>query len=335
MTAPEPARCRVGCAQRVITPPLGVCLAGYFHERRARSVRDDLHARAIVIDSADEWLALVSCDLITPDEAVTSSARAMIAEETRIPPERVMICTTHPHTGPESRAGHAVERDDTWAARLPRHIADAVREAATHQVTATARPGRTDVHGYAFNRLFRQKDGREVFGRRPGEEIAPAGPIDPQLQTLSFVDEQENLRALLVHYALHVDVIGGGSADFISADWPGELARNIAAVYGPHVVTLFCQGTCGDINHGAHAPTALPQGGPGKAAQLGRALAGAAMLATERAEPMGALPIADAGTTLTVPYYTRDHGFLARLAELKAGTDLSAADQYVLRLGEA
>ena len=43
----------------------------------------------------------------------------------------------------------------------------------------------------------------------------------------SVVDEQGRLRCLVSNFSLHVDVIGGGSATFISADWPGELSRAI------------------------------------------------------------------------------------------------------------
>jgi neutral ceramidase len=64
-TLPEPAICRAGCAQQVITPPIGVSLAGYFHDRISRYVRDDLYARTIVIESGGTRLAMVSYDLIS------------------------------------------------------------------------------------------------------------------------------------------------------------------------------------------------------------------------------------------------------------------------------
>ena len=331
----EPVLCRAGCAQQIITPPLGVCLAGYFHERLAKSVRDDLYARAVVLETDGTRLALVACDLISPDAAVTDAARDLIAAETGIPGGNVLICATHTHTGPELRADHAMPAAAEWTARLPRLLADVVGAASQEPFAASLRPGSVDAHGYSFNRLFRMKDGSELFGRRPGQMVGNAGPIDPQLQTLSVVDEQGDLRCLLVHFALHVDVIGGGTADFLSADWPGELAANIAAVYGDHVPTLFLQGTCGDINHHSHQPSQLPGRGPQKAVQLGRALAGAAMHAAERAEPMAQIPLAVAEETLTIPYYTRDESFMAEIAALKAKGDPSDFERYIVEQGEA
>ena len=62
---PAPALCNVGRAQEVITPPVGASLAGYFHDRKGESVRDDLFARAVVIESAGTRVGIVSCDLIS------------------------------------------------------------------------------------------------------------------------------------------------------------------------------------------------------------------------------------------------------------------------------
>jgi len=334
---PKPALCNVGRAREVITPPLGSSLAGYFHDRRGTRVRDDLHAKAVVIESEGSRLALVSCDLISVTADVVDAARQLIEAETGIRPHQVLVCATHTHTGPEMRRSSVVERSDAWAEALPRHIADAVRRAAEGLVPATLRAGSIDVEGYSFNRLFRLTDGSEQFGSRgrDDEVIAEAGPIDPQLQALSAFDAEGNLLALLVNFALHADVIGGGSADFISADWPGELGKAIAAVYGPDAVTLLLQGTCGDINHSIHTPTNLPRGGPAKAVQLGRALAGAAMAAMERAEPMTSIPLDAHVETLAVPYYTRDDALFAEVAALKAREKLGDFERYLIERCES
>ena len=332
---PQPAQIRAGCAQEVITPPLGVLLAGYFHDRVARRVHDDLFARAVVIESQGERVALISCDLISMDGEIAERAKEIIEQETGIPADRVLISATHTHTGPELRQNHAMNPAEEWAGELPGKIFAAVRKAADGMFLSTLRPGRIEVKGYSFNRLFRMKDGSELFGRRPAETVGVAGPIDPELQTLSLVDEQENLRALVVNFALHVDVIGGGSADFVSADWPGELAGNIAAVYGDEVVTVFLQGTAGDINHNPHDPTFLPKRGPEKAMQLGRALAGAAMCAAERAEPMVEVPLSAKVETLSIPYYTREAAFMAELEALKKKPEPTPFEQYIIKKGES
>ena len=164
----EPAICLAGCAQQVITPPVGVSLAGYFHDRVSKSVRDDLYARAIVLESGGTRLAMVSCDLISVAEGLTVPAKAFIEKEASIPAENVLICATHTHTGPEIRSNSVVPRSDQWFEHLPRLIADAVTTAADSMFPATIRPGRAEVQGCSFNRLFRLKDGSEQFGKHLG-----------------------------------------------------------------------------------------------------------------------------------------------------------------------
>jgi hypothetical protein len=299
-------------------------------------VFDDLYARAVVIGNGEERLALVSCDLICMTEEVSEAAKGFIEAETGIPAWRVMICATHTHTGPELREDAAVPRVEEWTDALPRRIADTVARADAAKTPATLRAGSAQAEGYSFNRLFRMHDGSEVFGRGGGKVVlGVAGPVDPELQTLSAVDTEGRLFALLVNLALHPDVIGGGSADFIAADWPGMLGDTISAVYGEDVVTLFLQGTCGDINHRTHEPTALPTGGPDKARQLGRALAGAAMVALERAEPMEDARLGALTETLEIPYYTRDAPFFAELEALEKKEDPTPFERSIILRGRA
>ena len=125
---PAAAAFVAGAAQVKITPPLGVELAGYFHKRFAKRVRDDLYARALVIGNRDTAVALVSCDLGTIHGEVTGPAKKQIAKECGIAPEQVLICATHNHTGPEVRTGIPMlptVRDEKYVKLLPGRIARA------------------------------------------------------------------------------------------------------------------------------------------------------------------------------------------------------------------
>lgn len=333
---PNPTTCKGGCAEVIITPPLGVSMAGYFHDRKATSVRDDLFAKAIVLEHASRRLALVSCDLICIDQDSADKAKSLINAKLGIPSQDVMICATHTHTGPETRTGGHIPIHTGWRDALPGKIAEAVEKAAASMRTVTLRAGTGQAEGYAYNRLFRLKDGSEVFGKgRGGDRImGTAGPVDPEVQTLSLVDENETLIAMAVNFALHVDVVGGGRATAISADWPGALARSIAGVHGKGVVTLLLQGTCGDINHVVHDPTNLPKGGPERTELIGRGLAGVALHASALAEPMTSIELDSKMRTLAIPYYTRDDAFRAQMQKLRDKPKRSAMEDYILRRGE-
>jgi hypothetical protein len=55
---------RAGAARQVITSNIGSHIAGYFEDRIAQDIHDDLCAKAIVLESDDASVAIVVCDLI-------------------------------------------------------------------------------------------------------------------------------------------------------------------------------------------------------------------------------------------------------------------------------
>src|SRR5215472_1662710 len=91
---------RVGAAEVAISPPPGTPMAGYYSTRLSTGVHDDLHAKAIVIASGGQRVALVACDLVGIPPAVIEEAREMIHAATGIPGSNIMISATHSHTGP-------------------------------------------------------------------------------------------------------------------------------------------------------------------------------------------------------------------------------------------
>lgn len=308
---------RAGAAQRVITPPVGGCLEGYFHERTAQRVRDDLFCRAVVLEGSGGKLAIISCDLICFATDFATAVRQLASEATGIPQDAILLCATHTHTGPTMGlidAGLPVNHD--WLAALPEKIAATVRQAADSLFPATLFPGRREETKLGSNRLGRLPDGNEVFGKTG--VLGPAGPIDPEVLALGIRDEEGTLRAVIGNYAMHPDVIGGGSADFLSADWPGEVGRALSDLYGEQVVTVFLNGTCGDINHHQWDATRLPRSGPAKAVQMGRVMAAGLLAAFETAEPLATDQVGAAVETLAIPYFTRDAEFLADVERIRA-----------------
>ncbi|OGV65674.1 MAG: hypothetical protein A3K18_31920 [Lentisphaerae bacterium RIFOXYA12_64_32] len=321
-------RIRAGVAQTVITPPVGASLAGYFHDRISTSVRDDLHCKVVVFESGGTPLALVSCDLISMAKDQMDRIKAAIEAETGLPPANVLLCTTHTHTGPETRDNRVVGVQQEWRDALAGKVAAAVKGALDNMFDAVLFPGRREEAELGSNRLGRKKDGSEIFGKQ--DVVGPAGPIDPELLAIGIRDPDGNLRAMVVNYAMHPDVIGGGSANFISADWPGEIGRAVAGVYGGQPVTLFMNGTCGDINHHLWRATRHPTRGPAKAVQMGRMVAGLAINATERAEPLETGKCRALLRILQIPYYTRDAAMRAEVEELRKREKLGDFERYIV-----
>ncbi len=78
------AELRVGAAAVPITPPTGIPMAGYYSERGAQGVHDDLQAKAIVLEAGGRSAALVVLDLITTPRDIVEAARREIERTTRV-----------------------------------------------------------------------------------------------------------------------------------------------------------------------------------------------------------------------------------------------------------
>ena len=95
---------QAGAARRVITPPVGVSMSGWnpraTGDIQACYVRDELYAKALVLQRGDRAWALLAVDLTGVDAVATAQIRKGVAEETALAPEAIMICATHTHSGP-------------------------------------------------------------------------------------------------------------------------------------------------------------------------------------------------------------------------------------------
>lgn len=58
-----------------MTPPLGLCIPGYFDERRAMGIKEGLYAKAAVFEDGEESIAFVSLDLLHPDKDISEKIR--------------------------------------------------------------------------------------------------------------------------------------------------------------------------------------------------------------------------------------------------------------------
>ena len=181
------AETRVGVAQIDITPPLGIPMAGYYHERGADGVLDPLFGKAMVIESGDEKVALVTLDIISITREITDAARKAVESRTGIKGDHVMVSATHAHTGPElaGRGLRAAGVSGTsnlaadYTAKLPALIAESVELANRNLKPARLSVARGKCENLAFNRRYFMRDGS--VGWNPGKQnpniVMPAWAI--------------------------------------------------------------------------------------------------------------------------------------------------------------
>ena len=279
LSAAWPADFRSGAAAVKITPPPGAPMAGYYYNRAAEGVHDELWAKAIVIESGGARAALVACDLSQVSRAVVEKAKEQIQKETGLPSERVMISGTHTHTGPvlagsQSRynfQGEMREIAERYVAGLPARIAESVRLASAALRPARIAAGAGREESLAFNRRFFMKDGSVGWnpGKRNPNIVRPAGPIDPEVGVVYIESANAEPLATYVNYALHLDTVGG---QMFSADYPYTLAATLGKVKGAGMLTMFTIGCAGNVNH-IDVSSAVPQKGHEEAARIGTVLA--------------------------------------------------------------
>jgi neutral ceramidase len=288
------AELRVGAAATVITPPAGTPLAGYYSERGSRTVLDDIHAKAIVLEVGDTTAALVVCDLISLPRHVVTEARRQIEAATGIPGGHVMISATHTHTGPvinresalDELVGATSDLGRRYTEKLPELIAKSVIDANKKLAPARASAALGREEGLSFNRRFVMKDGSVSWNpaKRNPDVVRPAGPIDPDVGVVYFDTPKNAPVATYVNFAMHPDTVGG---EGVSADYPGVLSKLLAGYRGPDMLTVFANGCCGNINH-RDVSWLDGQKGPAEAHRIGTLVAGAVLRTAPHLKPVSA-----------------------------------------------
>ncbi len=326
---------RVGAAAVVISPPTGTPMAGYYSTRLSTGVHDDLRAKAIVIASGDERVALVACDLVGIPPAIIEEARALIQSGTGIPGANVMISATHSHTGPlipdgGARAGAyggGLEIAKRYRTELPRKIAESVRLANGRLERGRVSFGKGREESLSFNRRFLMKDGS--VGWNPGKLnpniVRPAGPIDPDVPVAFFESAAGEPIATYVNFAMHQDTVGGLE---VSSDYAHTLGNLLGKVKGAGMLTLFTIGAAGNINH-INVKSAARQQGHEEAARIGTILAGEVLKTFARLEPVTTATLRIARRTVTLEPARLEPGDEERAAAIAKQLDAGATVKFL------
>ncbi len=243
---------QAGFARVNITPMMGIGIAGYYQERLADGVLDDLELNVLALAVEDKKAVLVSGDLLYFVNEVSEDYKAYVSEVTGLDPEAIMFHATHTHTAPYLRK----TTDDPLLAeyfQFVRHkVADAVSFALADLKPAKMGWAIGNAPNIAFIRRFRMKDGS--VQTNPGVNnpniLAPIGDVDERVNVVRF-DREGADSIVLVNFGDHPDTVGGCK---ISCDWPGFLRRTVEqAIDGTKCI--FFNGAQGDVNHVNVHPT--------------------------------------------------------------------------------
>ena len=223
---------RLGVASVKISPPTGTPMAGYYSQRASRGVLDDLYAKAAVWDDGKTRTAMIVCDLCHVPRPIVLEARRLIAEQTGVPAESVMIAATHTHTGPmvlgESSLYAKFAGDNpltkNYTEQLPHRLAQAAADAYERRAPARVAFASETETRISFIRRYWMRDGSVRWN--PGilnpDILRPIGDIDPQVNVVYAELPDKKPLLTFVNFALHLDTTGGA---MISADFPAAQMR--------------------------------------------------------------------------------------------------------------
>lgn len=306
---------KAGFSRVNVTPMMGIPINGYFIDRLANGVLDELEINTLALSCGKDIVILASIDSCSIATYILDEYRALISAATGLPREAVYIHTTHSHTTPYADPKHPrlpkgteglVEEYKTF---LGHRFTDAAQAAIADLKTAKMGIGIGIAPNVAFVRRYRMKDGS--LKTNPGvnnpDILYPVGDVDERVNVLRFDRDGADSIALL-NVGNHPDTVGGCR---ISADWPGFARRSLERAI-ENVKCIFFNGAQGDVNHVNVHPTKGDfndmfvdfddvSRGYGHARHIGRVVAGAAMQVWDKVNYVDVDSIRYANRTVNVP----------------------------------
>ncbi len=206
-------------------------------------VNDPLYAKALVIKSDTDTLAIVTIDAVAIAEIGSirneflEVVRGRIERELGIRPSGVLVNASHCH--------------GVVCADIEDRVFQAVEQASKQLVPVKVGAGVGHEDRIMVNRRLKLKNGKEVDVRHayslpPDEEVAEVGPIDSEIGILRLDRLDGRTLAVVYNFACHPiqGVPSGGN----SADLVGFASKAIEENTTDGSVALFLQGCAGDIN---------------------------------------------------------------------------------------
>lgn len=244
---------KAGAAEIVITPPVGVELAGYGFGPSV-GMLDDLKAQALVLRDGAEAAAIVTVDLLLVSAGFVARVRERVEAATGVPGAHVIVAASHSHSAPTAQSLRQWGPvDPIYVRTLEDHLVGLVALAAGRCEPARLSWGKGEVRTISENR------------RQSPDGVDWAVPV-VRVDTAAGVP-----LAVLANFSCH-PVTLHSYRNLLSPDYPGTMrrvVRGVLAQTGGTPVVMFTLGAAGDVN-----PAGYVAGGttPARSWQVGAIL---------------------------------------------------------------
>jgi neutral ceramidase len=226
---------KAGVARLIITPEQTMYLSGYANRKHSSEGElHDLWAKALAIeDSKGGRIVIVSTDLVGLPRAITDTVGARVMKDYNLDRARLVINSSHTHTGPLIRGNFAnvlalsaaeQSRVNEYSRSLTDQLVGVVGAALGDMAPANLSFG-NGAAGFAINRR------------------TPNGPTDHDVPVLTVTTPEGKLRAVLFGYACHNTTLTGEFYQF-SGDYAGfaQIAVEKAHPGAPALFLMLCGG---------------------------------------------------------------------------------------------
>jgi neutral ceramidase len=259
-----------GIAKVDITPKENLYMGGY--DESCRVGRSDgffgkIYVRALIFEDYSKRIAFVECDIVSISTAENESIRKLIARETGIPFENIMLGCVHNHAAPSLDKQNS---NSEWYKNFNGNVVKAVKDALANLEPVKIGGGlgrsvigmnrRKEMEDTLSYLTFDENNSSQSYGKFKTDnpvkirEMAgvsrlganPEGDIDDQVGILRIDKLSGEPKAVFVNYACHGTSLGGRN-NKICSEWNGSMLEYIEKAI-PGVVGIFAQGAAGDIN---------------------------------------------------------------------------------------
>lgn len=322
---------KCGFCKKVITPPLGTPIVGYYEERLTQGVIDDLYVRAAAFVSGEKTAVIIEIDVCMLSRELCDTYRKDIGEFCGISEDGIFISCNHTHTGPLLGKDFASgkETSQQYMEFLRVTVRDTAAYALKDLKPAEFYTAETTAEGISFIRRYRMKDGSVRTNPEPMDPNIdhPLGVPNESLKLLKIVRQGGN-DLFIFNFGTHSDTVTG---EHISADYSAYACDVIERAI-PGTDAMFLLAPQGDVNH---FDPMKPNRGlvvseleavdvkerAAHARYMGRVIGGKLLTVCDRAKKISSDEIKWASMEVEIPSHQENH----RLEEAKRINDLYEA----------
>ncbi len=304
----------VGAASAPINPPIGAYIAGDKQNRTFTAVHDSLYVKAVVINDGNSSLAIVTFDCIGLLYTDVQQIRERTAAITSFPVERIVVSSTHTHSGPDVVG---IWGPDYQHSGVDLTYIDFIVNTTAEQIKKADESKREAI----------VVTGESTFGESWVQNICNE-EIDRSVTIMQFKDLQGNNIASFTNFACHPTYMDAKFTE-VSADYVNGFYKELNERW--QGVNLFLQGPIGGW--------VQPVDGEGsfeKAERRGRELATEAMAAVQTGDTLKTNAIRFTSKVVKFPVGNEAWKQLSAMGTIKRSIQDSVTTELVwFAIGEA